>query len=251
MSTEAMKLALDALLKEQHIYMHFAEGVPDYVADAITALGQAIAQQAQADPLETAVKVLTSDLASSGALYSFYSLGDGYSVKVENEQAKLQQRDVWIIRAPNGTEFSDTTPFRVALQASKYRLEIDPVAAASFAEAIETIRKEGEEEHDRCMREYGTLDCPACGGSGHIGDVVLEQQRSPQDFADLLAINAHDLYERGESQATQPAQVPAGYKLVPIEPTKEMEQAAMPAWLTRQPFAEVYRAMIAAAPEVK
>jgi hypothetical protein len=40
--------------------------------------------------------------------------------------------------------------------------------------------------------------------------------------------------------------VPEGWRLVPVEPTPEMERAAMPAWLTRKPFADVYAAMLAA-----
>ena len=77
----------------------------------------------------------------------------------------------WTLTAPDGTRFTGPSPGKTALKASHYHAETDPAAAKRLADAIETIRKEGEAEHDRCIREYGTLDCPACGGSGHIGDV--------------------------------------------------------------------------------
>jgi hypothetical protein len=50
-------------------------------------------------------------------------------------------------------------------------------------------------------------------------------------------------------KATPPASAQAGYKLVPVEPTPEMTQAAMTAWMTRRPFVEVYSSLLAAAPE--
>ena len=90
----------------------------------------------------------------------------------ETKTKQAEPTTQWVMTAPDGTTFAGDTPLRAANQASKYRLEIDPVAAKKFLDAIETIRKEGEEEHDRCMKEYGTLNCPACGGSGHIGDVT-------------------------------------------------------------------------------
>lgn len=77
----------------------------------------------------------------------------------------------WTVIAPDGTKFTGPTPLKAALPASKYRLEIDPVAAKKFMEVIEQHRQTGEREHDECMAKYGTLDCPHCGGSGHIGDV--------------------------------------------------------------------------------
>ena len=44
----------------------------------------------------------------------------------------------WTVIAPDGTRFTGPTPLKAALPASKYRLEIDPVAAVKF---IETITK--------------------------------------------------------------------------------------------------------------
>ena len=48
--------------------------------------------------------------------------------------------------------------------------------------------------------------------------------------------------------------VPEGWKLVPTEPTKEMLEAGQTEWLDSagaDPSFDVYRAMLAAAPEVK
>ena len=101
----------------------------------------------------------------------------------------------WIVIAPDGTEFTGPTPLKAAFPASKYRLEIDPVAAAKFAEIINQIADEGEAERERCMRDYGTLNCPACGGSGHIADAMAAQPvqpgwmpiaSAPKDGADVL-----------------------------------------------------------------
>ena len=86
-------------------------------------------------------------------------------------QAAVDPVNEWTVIAPDGTRFTGPTPLKAAFPASKYRLEIDPVAAAKFAEVIEQIREEGERENDECMEKFGTLDCPHCGGSGHIGDV--------------------------------------------------------------------------------
>lgn len=80
----------------------------------------------------------------------------------------------WTVIAPDGTRFTGPTPLKAALPASKYRLEIDPVAAVKFMEIID--QEADRQEAEQCMRDYGTLDCPACGGSGHIGDVKQPAQ---------------------------------------------------------------------------
>ncbi len=132
----------------------------------------------------------------------------------------------WTVIAPDGTRFTGPTPFKAALPASKYRLEIDPVAAAKFAEVIDQIAEEGEAERDQCMRDYGTLDCPHCGGSGHIADAM----------------------------AAQPAQMPDGYVLVPVEPTQAMQYAGLYARnnaVIESITTAIYRAMLAAAPSTK
>jgi len=82
----------------------------------------------------------------------------------------------WTVIAPDGTRFTGPTPLKAALPASKYRLEIDPVAAVKFMEIIDQEAEKGRQEAEQCMRDYGTLDCPACGGSGHIGDVKQPAQ---------------------------------------------------------------------------
>lgn len=89
------------------------------------------------------------------------------------------QEPRWTITAPDGTMFYGDTPLRAASQASKYRLEIDPIAQEAFLETIEKIRQEGEDEARECRAKYGTLDCPSCGGSGHIADT----HPAPQDIA--------------------------------------------------------------------
>ena len=108
--------------------------------------------------------------------------------------------DKWTVTAPDGTKFYGNTPLRAASEASKYRLQIDPVAQAKFLAVIETIRQEGEDEHRECMEKYGTLDCPHCGGSGHIADVhpavtaksdvkggwIPVSERLPEPFTEVL-----------------------------------------------------------------
>jgi len=76
---------------------------------------------------------------------------------------------------------------KAAIAGSKYNRQINPEAAAHFQRLIADSASEGAAEADRRMRDYGTLNCLACGGSGHIGDAT-----------------------------------PAGYIRVPIEPTLEM-----------------------------
>ena len=78
--------------------------------------------------------------------------------------------DAWTIIAPDGTRFTGETPLKAALPASKYHRERNPVDAAKFLEIVNKIAEEGAAEREQCLRDYGTLDCPACGGSGHIAD---------------------------------------------------------------------------------
>lgn len=83
-----------------------------------------------------------------------------------------EQNRQWTVIAPDGTQFFGETPFKAAVQANRLRLVVDPVAAKQFADAIEQIVRENDAENRCLMEEHGTLDCPACGGSGHIGDVA-------------------------------------------------------------------------------
>lgn len=86
----------------------------------------------------------------------------------------------WILTAPDGMVFHDESPLKAAIQGSKYNRQTDPVAAARFEKLIADSAAEGAAEADRCMRDYGTLDCPSCGGSGHIGDVAAATTQPQQ-----------------------------------------------------------------------
>ena len=82
--------------------------------------------------------------------------------------------------------------------------------------------------------------------------------------AHIDVANAEDTYEQAKAKldnliglhvdiATDPA-VNGGWKLVPVEPTKEMLEAGQTEWLDSagaDPSFDVYRAMLAAAPENK
>lgn len=125
----------------------------------------------------------------------------------------------WMMIAPDGKEFTGPTPLKAAFPASKYRLEIDPVAAAKFAEVIDQIAAEGEAEREQCMRDYGTLNCPACGGSGHIADAMAAQPVRPDPaLKQALMDNTLSTDQRAQLYSmidgAQPAQIPAW---LPIE----------------------------------
>ena len=96
--------------------------------------------------------------------------------------------DEWIVLGPDGSRFTGPTPFKAAILANRHRIKVDPVAAKQFLDTIEGIRKENEAENERLEREHGTLNCPACGGSGHIGDVTdiaLQQAASDRVSAGI------------------------------------------------------------------
>ena len=93
----------------------------------------------------------------------------------------------WTVIAPDGTRFTGPSPLKAALPASKYQLEIDPEAQRKFLQAIETIRQEGAAERDECLSKYGTLDCPACHGSGHIADTEPFRNEVRQQVIEELA----------------------------------------------------------------
>ena len=78
----------------------------------------------------------------------------------------------WRVIGPDGSVFEDETPFKAAVLANRHRVKIDPVAAKQFTDAIDEMAREGEAENARLIAEHGSLDCPACGGSGHVGDVA-------------------------------------------------------------------------------
>lgn len=76
----------------------------------------------------------------------------------------------WTMIGPDGSMFNAEAPLKAASLANRHRCEIDPVAAKQFTDAIADIRRESEEENARLIAEHGSLNCPACGGSGHVGD---------------------------------------------------------------------------------
>lgn len=77
----------------------------------------------------------------------------------------------WTVTGPDHPVFRGESPLKAAMEAQRYRRHHDPVEAKKFLAAIEQIRKEGEEEDKRLIALHGSLHCPACGGSGHVGDV--------------------------------------------------------------------------------
>lgn len=82
------------------------------------------------------------------------------------------QSNEWTLIAPDGARFSGPTPGKTAIEAGKHHMETDPEAREKFLRAIKQIAEEGRQEREQCMRDYGTLECPHCGGSGHIADAV-------------------------------------------------------------------------------
>lgn len=94
----------------------------------------------------------------------------------------------WTVIAPDGTRFEGQTPFSAASAATKHhgRSLYDPEKAAEFQALIADIRRESDDENARLVAEHGSLDCPACGGSGHIGDALAHP--APSDAVrDVLA----------------------------------------------------------------
>lgn len=85
----------------------------------------------------------------------------------------------WVITGPDGSTFRGATPFRAALLANRHRVQTDPVAAKQFQDVIEQGRREADEENARLIAEHGTLNCPACGGSGHLGDALAASPGHP------------------------------------------------------------------------
>lgn len=98
----------------------------------------------------------------------------------------------WVMLGPDGSRFEGETPFKAASHAQKHRVRTDPEEARKFFAAVDQILQESAEENDRLLKEHGTLDCPACGGSGHIGDALssappVEAQPQTDAARDVLA----------------------------------------------------------------
>ena len=92
--------------------------------------------------------------------------------------------DVWTVIAPDGARFTGDTPHQAANEANRQRLHPDPATRAAFWEAIQKADREADIEDARLLAKHGTLDCPACGGSGHVGDT---QPAAPQGDANAIA----------------------------------------------------------------
>lgn len=166
-------------------------------------------------------------------------------------QAAVDPVNEWTVIAPDGTRFTGPTPLKAAFPASKYRLEIDPVAAEKFAEVIEQIREEGEKEHDECMEKFGTLDCPHCCGSGHIGDVKNAQEPVAWTNASWLS-NPHAGHFSAKKTDcfnvplfTTPPQHQAAMKLA-LEALRELADCGADAWSAERPCVKDGYAAIAA-----
>jgi hypothetical protein len=92
----------------------------------------------------------------------------------------------WVTISPDGKQFWGDTPLKACSQAQKHRIATDPQAAKTFVEAIEKLKREAEEENAKLEAEHGSLNCPACGGSGHVGDFVDIKERRESDTNFLL-----------------------------------------------------------------
>ena len=116
----------------------------------------------------------------------------------------------WTVTGPDGCTFNADTPFRAAVLANRHRVQVDPVAAQQFADMIEQTRRGSEEANSRLIAEHGTLNCPACGGSGYVGDVVAVNETSSaiqQAVAEALA--------RRDAEAVSPERLLALIAAVP------------------------------------
>ena len=94
----------------------------------------------------------------------------------------------WTVIAPDGARFEGETPFRAASAANKHlgRSLYDPEKAAEFQALIADVRRESEAENARLRAEHGSLDCPTCGGSGHVGDALARPALSDEPPFDLV-----------------------------------------------------------------
>ncbi|ALB54869.1 Hypothetical phage protein [Cronobacter universalis NCTC 9529] len=99
--------------------------------------------------------------------------------------------------------------------------------------------------------------CEKCGGNGSVeidhGEMGIEHMQCPNCVAKPVA-ETDNTAQQFESLAGK-ASVPAGWKLVPIEPTVEMQIAFAETWFSKVrciddcELEDAYIAMLAAAPE--
>lgn len=94
--------------------------------------------------------------------------------------------DEWVIVDPDGNVFSGETPFKAAVRTNRHRIAHDPEAAAQFFKAMNECAADAEHENERLIAEHGSLNCPACGGSGHVGDVAEGDSARIRVASDLI-----------------------------------------------------------------
>lgn len=88
----------------------------------------------------------------------------------------------WIVIGPDGSAFQADTPHRAANEASKHRSRMlfDHAKAAEFENLISDVRRRNEESNACLEALFGTLNCPTCGGSGHVEDAIARMGREAQ-----------------------------------------------------------------------
>jgi hypothetical protein len=175
------------------------------------------------------------------------------------ELASAEEFERWVKSRANHTA--------IALRAA---IEQAEEGAKRLAEIQSRIANIGQQENERCLEKYGTLDCPRCGGSGHIGDAEsVEQAEKCEPYAyeheefvhGIGSVGSLSYRRKRETDLplfTHPAPVsqcaPELYKLVPIEPTGEMEIAGALAYEQSRchdnigPLQNAWAAMLTAAP---
>lgn len=109
----------------------------------------------------------------------------------------------WVMLGPDGSRFQADTPFKAASAAQKHRVRVDPVAAKQFHDTIEELRKEGEAENARLEQMFGSLNCPACGGSGHVGDTAAALSTHPQPAQASTQVPVAEVINKGPMRQTE------------------------------------------------
>lgn len=107
--------------------------------------------------------------------------------------AEAAEPSAWTIIGPNGERFTGESPLRAASAAARHRVKTDPVAAKHFHDAIASLQAENDAENERLMALHGTLNCPTCGGSGHIGDVKDVDAARAAQAGSGQAVNAESI----------------------------------------------------------
>ena len=138
--------------------------------EAIEALGAA---QSVSEPVAVIEHTVGGSLRMS-SLNAGWNLPMGveYPLYLAAPTAQPEPITGWRVIGPDGSVFEDETPFKAAVLANRHRVKVDPAVAKQFTDAIDEMAREGEAENARLIAEHGSLDCPACGGSGHVGDVA-------------------------------------------------------------------------------